>query len=104
MGYFDSAATLNDAIAAREVIRKAYMAEKARRDEENIVLDDIVVMFKKQVGILDGRTRAGATDYADDGSFNKSGGDYTKDRVDAMNASVDATNAAANKAAAKAPY
>jgi len=37
--------TLNDAIAAREVRRDAYMAEKARRDEENIVLDDIVQMF-----------------------------------------------------------
>jgi hypothetical protein len=37
--------TLNDALAAREVVREAYMAEKARRDEENIILDDIVQMF-----------------------------------------------------------
>jgi len=34
--------TLNDALAAREVRRDAYMAEKARRDEENLVLDDII--------------------------------------------------------------
>ena len=40
--YFDSAATLNDALAAREVVRAAYMAEKARRDEENLILDDII--------------------------------------------------------------
>jgi len=70
--------TLNDSIAAREVIRAAYMAEKARRDEENIVLDDIIQMFIAQVSVLDGRMRAGATDYADDGSFNQStGSDYT---------------------------
>jgi len=81
------------------------MAEKARRDEENIILDDIVQMFIAQVSVLDGRSRAGATDYSDDGSFNRSNGsDYTLDRVDAMNSSVDDMNAAANSAAAAAPY
>merc|ERR1711939_345135 len=102
--YFDSAMTLNDALKAREVRRDAYMAEKARRDEENIVLDDIVQMFIAQVSVLDARSRAGATDYADDGSFNKSNGDYTQDRVDASVADVNAKNAAANAAAAAAPY
>merc|ERR1711939_164092 len=103
--YFDSAATLNDALAAREVRRDAYMAEKARRDEENIVLDEIIAMFIEQVSVLDGRMRAGATDYADDGSFNRStGSDYTADRVDAMNAGIDSMNADANAAAAAAPY
>merc|ERR1711907_239659 len=103
--YFDSAATLNDALAARVVVREAYMAEKARRDEENLVLDDIIEMFIAQVSVLDGRMRAGATDYADDGSFNRStGSDYTADRVDAMNGSIDDMNSAANAAAAAAPY
>jgi len=81
------------------------MAEKARRDEENIILDDIVQMFIEQVSVLDGRSRAGATDYADDGSFNRStGSDYTADRVDSMNDGVDQMNADANAAAAAAPY
>merc|ERR1711939_427641 len=43
--YFDSAMTLNDALAAREVRRAAYMAEKARRDEENLILADIIQLF-----------------------------------------------------------
>jgi len=37
--------TLNDSIAAREVRRDAYMAEKARRDDENLLLDDIIQLF-----------------------------------------------------------
>ena len=37
--------TLNDSLAKREVIRGNYMAEKARRDEENIVLDGIIKQF-----------------------------------------------------------
>ena len=43
--YFDSAIVLNDSIDKREVIRQAYLAEKARRDEENLVLDDIIALF-----------------------------------------------------------
>jgi len=80
------------------------MAEKARRDEENLLLDGIIQLFIDQVAVLDKRSRAGATDYADDGSFNKSNGDYTQDRVDAAQGGIQASNAAANAAAAKAPY
>lgn len=40
--YFESAVALNDAIAAREVVRQRYLDEKARRDEENLVLDGII--------------------------------------------------------------
>lgn len=55
--------TLNDALAAREVRRDNYMAEKARRDEENLLLDEIIQLFIEQVAILSGKIRAGATDY-----------------------------------------
>jgi len=48
------------------------MEEKARRDEENLVLDDIIQLFIDQVAVLSKKGRAGATDYADDGSFNQS--------------------------------
>jgi hypothetical protein len=45
--YFESAATLNDALAAREVRRKHYMEEKARRLEENLTLDGIIRIFQE---------------------------------------------------------
>jgi len=80
------------------------MEEKARRDEENLLLDDIIQIFINAVKNLSAKTRAGATDYADDGSFNSSNGGYNDDRVDALSGSVSASNAAANAAAAKAPY
>jgi hypothetical protein len=43
--YFDSAIVLNDSLAKREEIRQAYLAEKARRDEENLILDEIIQLF-----------------------------------------------------------
>jgi len=61
--YFESATVLNDSLAKRVKIRQAYMDEKARRDEENIILDGIIQMFIEQVAILNGKLRAGATDY-----------------------------------------
>jgi len=39
------------------------MEEKARRLEENIVLDGIIQMFIKQVAILNKRLRAATTDH-----------------------------------------
>jgi len=40
--YFESASTLNNAIDNLNAIREAYAAEKARREEENKVLDDVI--------------------------------------------------------------
>lgn len=97
--YFESAMTLNDALAKREVIRAHYMEERSRREEENIVLDGIIQLFVEQVAILDKKLRAGATDYQDDGSFNESSGAYVNDNVDSIAASVAAANAAATTAA-----
>jgi len=51
--YFESAMTLNDAIAKREDIRNAFMDEKHRRDDENLTLDSIIQLFIDQVAILD---------------------------------------------------
>merc|ERR1712080_712284 len=95
------ATVLNDAIAAREAIRAAYEAEKARRDEENLILDDIIQLFIDQVATLSAKGRAGATDYADDGVIQ--GGAYNDDRVDAYSGEVSAANAAANAAASTSP-
>lgn len=77
------------------------MEEKARRLEENLTLDGIIRIFQEQVSILASKTRAAATDYADDKSFNQSqGSDYHADGVDAYQGEVNAANAAANAAAA----
>merc|ERR1712176_1658358 len=98
--YFDSAIVLNDSIDKREVIRQAYLAEKARRDEENLVLDDIIALFIQQVSSLSAKGRAGATDFADDGAFNMSfGGQYNGDRVDSLQGGAQDANAAAVAAA-----
>lgn len=40
--FFDSMATYNDAVIKREQIRKAYMEEKARRLDENLILEGII--------------------------------------------------------------
>lgn len=77
------------------------MEEKARRLEENLTLDGIIRIFEEQVSILAAKTRAEATDYADDKSFNQSyGGAYHDDAVDAYQGTVAASNTAANAAAA----
>jgi hypothetical protein len=55
--YFESAATYNNAVADLETKRGFYMAEKARRDEENAVLDDVIKMFIERVTTLDNGMR-----------------------------------------------
>lgn len=95
--YFDSAATLNDALAKRLQIRAAYMVEKRRRLEENIVLDGVIELFIKQVSILAKKTRARVDDVADDGKLNRSTGtDYTEDHVDRIEGSVKSSIASAS--------
>ena len=51
--YFESAATLNDAIADREAKRLWYAQEVARRNEENGLLDTCIKIFLERVGVLD---------------------------------------------------
>jgi len=78
------------------------MAEKARRDEENLILDGIIQLFIEQVSILAGKTKASATDFSDDGSFNQSQGvDYTADNVDSYQSEVYSATSAANSYANK---
>ena len=60
------------------------MSEKARRAEENIMLDEIIKIFVEQVSTVDAKTAAGATDHQDDGVMNQSSGNYEDDSVDAM--------------------
>lgn len=55
--YFESASTYNNAVADMEGRRAAYMAEKARREEENAVLDDVIKMFIERVTSLDSGMR-----------------------------------------------
>jgi hypothetical protein len=55
--YFESAATYNNAVADMEARRAIYMAERARRDEENAVLDDVIKMFIERVTTLDSGMR-----------------------------------------------
>lgn len=102
--YFETSATYNDALAAREKVRAAYQAEKARRLEENVTLDGVIRLFKEQVAILAKKSRQATTDISDDGSFNQSAGNYRDDSVDAYQGTVQAANSAANAAAAASPY
>ncbi len=55
--YFESAATYNNAVSDLEAKRAFFMAEKARRDEENGVLDDVIKMFIERVTTLDNGMR-----------------------------------------------
>jgi len=40
--YFESASTLNNAVDELNAKREAWAAEKARRDEENTLLDEVI--------------------------------------------------------------
>jgi hypothetical protein len=55
--YFESAATYNNAVADLDAKRAFYMAEKARREEENAVLDDVIKMFIERVTTLNSGMR-----------------------------------------------
>jgi hypothetical protein len=67
--YFESSATYHAAVEARERVRKAYMAEKARRDEENTLLDEVIKMFIERVSALDSGLRNKATEHSSTGGF-----------------------------------
>jgi len=74
------------------------MAEKARRLDENLVLDGIIKIFVEQVSILNGKTRKAVDDFSDDGKFNHSQGqNYNDDRVDAKEGKVQNAIDNANK-------
>jgi hypothetical protein len=51
----ESQNALDQAIADLEVKREAYAHEKAKRDEENAILDEVITMFKNQVASWSGR-------------------------------------------------
>jgi len=68
--YFESANTLNSAIDDLNALRAAYMQEKARRDEENEILDGIIEIFKKKVASMDAGIRGKTDDYSGDKQFN----------------------------------
>jgi hypothetical protein len=70
--YFESAATLNDGIADREAKRAWYAQEKARRDEENAVLDDVIRIFIEHVQVLDAGIRNKVNDFSVDSVFQDS--------------------------------
>jgi len=48
------------------------MAEKARRDEENVILDEVIKMFIERVSVLDSGLRTKVDDHAEDGKFDNS--------------------------------
>jgi hypothetical protein len=70
--YFESAATLNDGIADREAKRAWYAQEKARRDEENGVLDEVIRIFIERVQGLDAGLRNKVNDFSVDSVFQDS--------------------------------
>lgn len=70
--YFDSSAAYHAAVEARERVRIHYMAEKARRDEENGVLDMVIKMFVEKVSVLDAGMKTKVNDHAADGKFDDS--------------------------------
>jgi hypothetical protein len=55
--YFESASTLNNAIDDLEAKREFWADEKARRDDENEVLDGVIKMFVERVTNLDSGMR-----------------------------------------------
>jgi len=67
--YFESAATLNDANADREAKRAWYAQEKARREEENAVLDEVIRIFIERVQGLDAGIRNKVNDFSVDNVF-----------------------------------
>jgi len=60
--YFESASTLNDGIDDLNAKRDFWAEEKARRDEENKVLDEIIQMFIDRVSILDSNMKGKVND------------------------------------------
>jgi hypothetical protein len=93
--YFESSAAYHAAVEARERVRRAYMAEKARRDEENVILDEVIKMFIERVSVLDAGLKTKVDDHSADGKFDNS--DLTR-RTDAMR-DRDSGKLAANVAA-----
>lgn len=67
--YFDSSAAYHSQVEAREKVRQAYLAEKARRAGELELLNEVINMFVNQVSVLDNSMRDLATDYHEDGNF-----------------------------------
>ena len=76
--YFESAATLNDGIADLEAKREFWADEKARRDEENKILDEIIQMFIDRVSILDSNMKGKVNDPTVD-IFRKADGQVQRD-------------------------
>jgi hypothetical protein len=70
--YFESATTLNDALHGREEKRQWYAQEKARRQEENQILDEIIRIFIERVQAIDGGIRNKVNDFSVDGVFDDS--------------------------------
>jgi len=70
--YFESATTLNDALHAREEKRQWYAQERARRNEENQVLDEVIRIFIERVQAIDGGIRNKVNDFSVDGVFDDS--------------------------------
>jgi len=70
--YFESAATLNNAIDDLNVKREFWAAEKARRDEENAILDEIIQIFIDRVSGLDSGMKNKVNDFSEDGLFDNS--------------------------------
>jgi len=48
------------------------MAEKARRDEENVILDEVIKMFIERVTALDAGLRTKVDDHRENGKFTNS--------------------------------
>jgi hypothetical protein len=70
--YFESASTLNDSIDALNALRAFWASEKARREEENALLDEIIAMFIERVSTIDSGMRNKVDDYSEDKSFDDS--------------------------------
>jgi septal ring factor EnvC (AmiA/AmiB activator) len=51
----ESQNALDQAIADLEAKRAVYNEEKAKRNEENAILDEVITMFKNQVASWSGR-------------------------------------------------
>jgi hypothetical protein len=70
--YFESASTLNTAIDVLNSIRAFYAQEKARRNEENALLDEVIAMFVERVSTIDKGMRTKVDDHNEDGTFDDS--------------------------------
>lgn len=67
--YFDASALYHKSVEDREKVRINYRNVKARRDEENALIDVCIGIYTQSVSTMDGSMKGMVTDHNTDGDF-----------------------------------